>query len=87
MVDLKIVLDKLDKIDNKQSDMNETLIRNTVSLEEHVRRSDLAEKNHNLLVSRVDVTESFQDKLKGSWKVILCLSTILGIALAIMKFI
>jgi chromosome segregation ATPase len=35
---------KLDKLDCRMDQYNETLIRNTASLDEHIRRTDLLEK-------------------------------------------
>jgi hypothetical protein len=34
---------RLDNLDKKQDEMNETLVRNTVSLEVHVKRTDMLE--------------------------------------------
>lgn len=38
------ILDKLDKIDDRLNDIDKTLVKNTASLEEHMRRTDLLEK-------------------------------------------
>lgn len=73
---MKRVLDKLDKIDEKQGDMGKVLARNTATLEEHVRRT-------NILEDKVDRVESCVDKIKGSWKLIMVISTVVGIAATI----
>lgn len=39
----KLILSKLDKVDERQDRMNEILIRNTISLEEHVKRTNALE--------------------------------------------
>lgn len=41
--DFKFVISKLDKIDGRMDKMNETLIRNTISLEDHIARTNLLE--------------------------------------------
>ncbi len=43
MSDLNRILDKLDKIDVRQDQMSDALNRNSSSLEEHMRRTDILE--------------------------------------------
>lgn len=42
--EFKFIVGKLDKLDDRLDAQNETLIRNTVSLETHIKRTDLLEK-------------------------------------------
>jgi hypothetical protein len=37
------ILNKLDRLDERQDDMDKTLVRNTVSLEHHIARTNLLE--------------------------------------------
>lgn len=48
--DMAWLRERLDKLDDKQDKMNEVLIKNTLSLEEHMRRTSLLESE----VKRVD---------------------------------
>lgn len=41
------ILDKLEKIDDKIADIDRTLVKNTESLQEHMRRTNLLEQHLN----------------------------------------
>lgn len=45
--DFKFIVNKLDKIDSRLDGQSETLIRNTISLEGHIKRTDLLEVSIN----------------------------------------
>lgn len=49
----KILLAKIEKIDEKVDSVDKTLVRNTVSLEEHVKRSTQLEKRQETLEEAV----------------------------------
>lgn len=49
--------DELEKLSEKQDRMNETLIRNTATLEEHVRRTNLLEAEIKPIKRHVDVVQ------------------------------
>lgn len=43
MSDTKLILDKLDKIDDRLASIDRTLIKNTKDLKYHIKRTDLLE--------------------------------------------
>ena len=52
---IDVVLSELDKLSAKLDRYNETLLRLTVTVEEHARRSDLLEKR----TDKIEVTDRF----------------------------
>ena len=78
---------KLDQIINKQTDMNETLIRNTISLEEHVRRTEILEESHSLTNRKVDVNTAYRNRTMGGLKLISGISTLVGIIYMIIRIV
>ena len=69
---------KLDKIVEKQSEMNATLAVNTASLVDHMQRT----RN---LEDRVDDTESWIDSVKGAHKLLVLIALVGGIAATLIK--
>jgi len=54
---------RLDNLDKKQDEMNETLVRNTVSLELHIKRTDMLE-------AEIEPMKSFMNVVNAGLKVI-----------------
>lgn len=69
----KRIEDKIDKISDDISEVKVTLARNTVSLEEHVKRT-------NILEARVEPMRKDIDMVKGAIALIGLLATIATIA-------
>ena len=63
------ILEKLDKIVDKQSEHGETLVRNTISLEEHIRRTNLLETDLKDTKEDVEDIKEHVDKIKFVMKV------------------
>lgn len=77
--DIKRVLDKLDKIDSRQDEMALTLLTNTASLNEHMRRTDLLEEE--VKTNRDDIVplKKGYERLKGaSWVISVIVAGILA---------
>lgn len=55
---------KLDKVMDKQSEQNEHLLRNTISLEEHIKRTKLLEDRAERIEDEVDVIKDHVDGIK-----------------------
>lgn len=55
---------KLDKITDKQSEQNEHLLRNTITLEEHIKRTKLLEDRAERIEDEVDVIKDHVDGIK-----------------------
>lgn len=66
-MDEQRIIDELQSISEKQSSQNETLIRLTVSVEEHVRRSNLLEEAQASQATRVASLETLVNKGKGAF--------------------
>ncbi len=54
-----------ERIFDKLEEQGETLVRNTVTLEEHVRRTDLLEEDIGQVKEKIGDVESDVDKIKG----------------------
>lgn len=50
----QLILTKVDKLDTRQDEMDKTLVRNTVSLEEHMRRTNILEQQIVPIKAHVD---------------------------------
>ena len=57
------ILDKLDKLDDRLNDIDKTLIRNTISLEMHIKRTDELEKHVKLLEEQVNPVVKHVDRV------------------------
>lgn len=73
------VLDKLDKMDEKIDGIDKTLVRNTASLEEHMRRTELLE-------AAIKPVQEHVVMVKGVGKAIGYLGVLVGMAIGIIKF-
>ena len=71
---------RLDHLDKKQDEMNETLVRNTVSLELHIKRCDLLE-------AKIVPIEKHVDLINASLKAIGGLAVLISVVTGIAKII
>lgn len=78
MADLERILNKIDKIDDKLLVIDSTLLRNTITLEEHVRRTSILESEIKPLKKHVVLVEAF-------FKIIGFFATLTGIILGLVK--
>ena len=78
---------KLDKIATDISEINQTLIRNTVSLEYHVKRTDLAEARMEAIASDLKPIQEHVSKVHGALKLLSILAVVLAIAASIRSFV
>jgi len=92
------ILASIKSVSDKQDVMNTTLIENTSSLKDHMRRSDLLEIKIDKLEidTRLSIKDaeddikdinSLIDKVKGSWKLILMIGTIVGLTVGVMQLL
>jgi uncharacterized protein YaaN involved in tellurite resistance len=58
------VMKSLDKIKEEQTEQGKTLVKNTASLEEHIRRTDIAEKRIDNILVRVDETDDHVEDVR-----------------------
>lgn len=59
--------EKLDTLASLQATQNDTLIRLTVTVEEHVRRSNMLEKAVNEETARIDGHDRLIEKVRGAF--------------------
>ncbi len=82
MSDIKLVLEKLDKMDSRIDNIDITLARQSVSLEEHIRRTEINEKAIEIMAEetneRLKKLESSKDMVIGG----ITLVSILAAAIA-----
>lgn len=76
--------DRMDKLENSYARMEVTLEVNTASLQEHMKRSDLLEKQINLVDRKVSEAET---GLKTVVKVGVLLSVLVSAAWSVFTFI
>ena len=70
---LERIEDKIDRIDNRLDSIDITLAKQAVSLETHIKRTDLLE-------SKVDHVDTYMKWQQGAWKLI-------GAAIMIASFV
>ena len=73
------ILDKLDKLDDRLVGIDKTLVKQEENLEEHMKRSDLLEFNHDLLKSEMKPLITAYTVAWGVCKLVLGSSILLGI--------
>ena len=77
---MELLSDSIDAVRQQQKKQGETLLRNTASLEDHIKRT-------NLLEEKMDKVEAADNRMQGAMKLVLILGTIAGIATAITALI
>jgi DNA repair exonuclease SbcCD ATPase subunit len=88
------VMASLDKIKEEQHEQSNTLIRNTASLEEHIRRTEILERLHEENVRRIDEIDERLDEaekpqiaISAIKKLIIGIGSVAAAAAAIIKFL
>lgn len=74
-----------EKTDTHLDDINKTMIKNTALLEEHMRRTELAEENLKILRGEVEPIKTHVAAIRILVKVVGVLGTVVGIAVGIAK--
>ncbi len=75
--------DKIDKIADRLESITITAAKQEENLKEHMRRTEIAENNINLIVKKLTPIESHVEKVKGA---IILLSTIGSIVVIVAAF-
>lgn len=83
--------DTLDKIVDKQHELNLILVRLTSTVEEHVKRSDALEKHVSLIEAEMDKVKTHVDMVNGfakicAWSIVVG-GGLIGIVAALQKLI
>jgi maltoporin len=80
MADIKDIIEKLDKMDSRIDNIDITLAKQNVTLEEHVRRSEANEETLEIVKNEADVRlrnlESYKDKVLGAFAILGILGTL-----------
>jgi hypothetical protein len=81
MSDIKTVISKLDKLDERIDSIDITLAKQHVSLDEHIRRTELNEKALELMAEetngRLKKLESSKDMIMGGVTIITILAAVI----------
>lgn len=89
MEDLKLAVTriegKLDKVDERLSSIDVTLVKQNAELEHHIYRTDLAEKRLDILQSQIEPLSTFKNRLDGAFRVIGMVGTGVGIVIGLIK--
>lgn len=80
-----LVLNKIDRLDSRIDNVDKTLVKQEVSLSEHIRRTELAEEAIKILKSSIDPINRHVHMVEGALKMIGGLSLLLGIATTLLK--
>ena len=70
--------EKIDLVENHLDSINVTLVRNTSSLEEHIRRTELLEK-------KLEPIEIHVTQMQGAFKFIGVVAVVAGLVLTLMQ--
>ncbi len=80
---LQLILDKLSSIDDRLNKIEETSARHDENLKEHMKRSDLLEKNLNLIESdldeKIEPIQKHINYVEGFFKLLGVIAVIVGI--------
>lgn len=78
---------KLDRVSEKQTDMNDTLIRQQGILNEHMRRTGLAEEGISIIRKEMEPLKAHVAAWGGAGKVLVVVSVVVGIAFTVWKLL
>lgn len=84
---LDIISEKIDNLDIKLNDIDKTLAVNTQSLQEHMRRTQLAEQSIEKLADQIVPVQAHINKVNGMLMFIGLSASIAGTIAAIVKVI
>lgn len=89
--EILLILERLEgKLDKQQEHIHEidkTLVRNTASLEEHMKRTEMNEEAIELLREELKPVRTHVNHVEGGIKLIGLVSLILGVVAAIVAFL
>lgn len=77
--------DKIDGISKDVSSIDKTLAQQHISLQEHMRRTSLAEESISLIRKDIEPVKAHINRIDGAIKLIGISSIILSIALGLLK--
>ena len=80
-------MDKLDKIEEHLANIDKTLIRNTVTLEEHIKRTALLERDLINFHGDIRPNQKHVDRVEGAVKLFILVSGATGLAMFIAKML
>lgn len=80
MADIKDIIEKLDKMDSRIDNIDITLVRQNITLEDHVRRSAANEETLEIVKNEADIRlrslESYKDRILGAFAILGILGTL-----------
>lgn len=79
--------DQLDRIEKKLDENTLQTLENTLNLREHMRRTDLLEQIVENTSDRIRPIENHVQMMAGAFKLILILSTIVGLVAGVLALV
>lgn len=79
--------DQLDRIEKKLDENTRQTLENTLNLREHMRRTDLLEQIVENTSDRIRPIENHVQMMAGAFKLIVILSTIVGLVAGVLALI
>jgi chromosome segregation ATPase len=77
---LDSVLAKIDKLDERLDSIDKTLIKQEASLDKHIFRTEVAEKQLDILSSQIVPISKHVNQMSGALKLLGVMSLVMGIA-------
>lgn len=81
------IYNKVEKISDDMGELKVTSAKQQVSLDEHVRRTDLLEKQTEILFSEIKPLKEHVIQVSGIFKFLAGLSTVFGVIFGALKLI
>jgi len=76
---LDTVLAKIDKLDERLDSIDKTLIKQEASLDKHILRTEMAEKQLDLLSAQIVPINKHVNQMSGALKLLGVMSLVMGI--------
>lgn len=84
---IKMIMDRLDRLDSHLSGIDKTLVKQEANLEKHMLRTDQNETMIQIIAEDIKPVKKHVTQVEGILKFIGLISLILGIALSIIKIV
>lgn len=86
-MDEKRVLDKLDEMGKHLNSIDVTLAKQEVNLDNHIRRTDLAEESISLIRDEIKPIKKHIHMMEGALKLIGVLSLVVGLLYGVVRLV
>ncbi len=87
MEQFEVLNNKLDKLDSRIDNIDLTLVKQSVLLDEHIRRTGIAETNIDMLRADLKPVEKHVSMIQGALKFIALVGVLSGLVVSAIKVI